>query len=88
MAVVSDLSQGRFWVYFVDTAGTISIYKGPTEAEDPEANTPYEGPSTIQIGTTNIKTHPDAPKLAVVDYKTKAGVWEVRLTATVLYCLS
>ena len=88
MVTVVDLSQQRFWVYYVDTEGTISILKGPeaNTKEDAKNNPLYEGPKVIsfggpqsaKLGEANVKANPKAPKLAVCDYKPNGGVWEVR----------
>lgn len=79
ICAVVDQSDSRFWVYFVDTEGRICYFKGPKtfEKEDAESNPEYLGPFSVEVGGVSAKTHPDAPKLTVVDYVPKGGVQEV-----------
>jgi len=81
MCAVVDQSDSRFWVYYVDTEGTICYFKGPktVDFEDAENNEEYGGPFVVKLGDTLVKTHPDAPKITVVDYMPKGGAWETRI---------
>jgi hypothetical protein len=87
MVAVVDQSDQRFWVYYVDSDGYISLYKGPEPSlkEDAENNPPYEGPRNIKLeDDTYAKASPESPKVAVVDYVPKGGVWEVIFYRTML----
>jgi hypothetical protein len=80
MCAVVDQSESTYWVYYVDTEGTICYFKGPktVEKEDAENSPEYRGLFVIKLGEKEVKTHPDAPKLTVVDYTPNGGVQEVR----------
>ncbi|KAH0558897.1 hypothetical protein GP486_004476 [Trichoglossum hirsutum] len=73
MVAVIDQRDQRFWVYFVDTKGYISVYKGPEAAkkEDTIGQTPYSGPTIIAFDSedkTPVRANPQSPKLATRVY--------------------
>jgi hypothetical protein len=81
MVAVLDQSDSRYWVYYVNTDGSINVFKGPQvqTVENAEDNPEYDGPFTVTYaqGKGAPKANTCSPRLAVVDYTPKGGVQEV-----------
>ena len=85
LVAVPDLSTSCYFLYYIDTTGQVRIIKGPAFTSPENTNPTYAASWKLQYTGTGQDNSfalgpPSVSKLAVVDWKSSAGAFEVRCT--------